>query len=146
MYRPCSLGRDLDQRAHVAVQLVLGAVVGVQGDGDRIPGGDHVSELSERLRPYDHVLDRLAGQVFRTAGGDLDDPVALGVSEALEGRVQRLARRDIDRRVGEALLLGPVEHLRVDLWRRDRHAVTPGFVGLQQNSNILDEAKLGARL
>src|SRR5262249_57861778 len=78
-------------------------------------------EGRERARPGDHVLDGLAGEVFGAAGGDLDDPVAAGLGEPLQRGVQRLARRHVDRRVGEAVLLGAVEHLRVDLWRRDRH-------------------------
>src|SRR5580692_5768770 len=115
------LGRDLDQRAHVPVQFVLWAVVGVQRDVDRVLGRHDLGEMRERHGPGDHVLDRLAGQVLGAPGGDLDDPVAAGLGEPPESCVQRLAGRHVDRRVGETVLLGVVEHLRVCLWRRDRH-------------------------
>ena len=78
-------------------------------------------ELRQRDRAGDHVLDAGAGQELGAAGGDLDDAVALGVGEPAQRGVERLARGHVDRRVGEAVLLGPVEHLGVDLGRRDRH-------------------------
>lgn len=77
-----ALRGDVQQRAYVAVQLVLGAVVGVQRDGDVVLGGDDVRELGERHRTGDHVLVVLAAQELRTTGGDLDDAVALGLGEA----------------------------------------------------------------
>ena len=80
-----------DQRAHVAVQLVHGAVVGVQGDVNRVFDGHAAGEVRERDRPGDHFLDGLAGEVLGAAGGDLDDPVAPGVGEPLQRGVQRLA-------------------------------------------------------
>ena len=49
--------RDRDQRAHVAVELVLRAVVGVQRDVDRVLRGDDVRELGQRDRAGHHVLD-----------------------------------------------------------------------------------------
>jgi hypothetical protein len=110
-----------DQRAHVGVQLVHRAVVGVQCDVDRVPGRDHARELGERDRAGDHVLDALPGQVLGASGGYLEDAIALGVGEAAERGVQRLARGHVDRRIGESVLFGPVEHLRVDVWGRDGH-------------------------
>ena len=96
---------ELDQRAHVAVQLVLGAVVGVEGDVDRVLGRDHVGELGQGDRAGDHVLEPLAGQERRPAGRDLDDAVAAGLGVTADGRVQALRGGHVDGRVGEAALL-----------------------------------------
>jgi hypothetical protein len=57
-------------------------VVGVQGDVDRVAGGDHVGELGQRGGAGHHVLDLLAGQEGRAAGRDLDDAVAACFGEA----------------------------------------------------------------
>ena len=94
-------GRDRQQRADVAVQLVLRAVVGVQRDGDRVLAGDDVGELGQRDRAGHHVLDAEPGGEFRTAGGELDDAVAAGVGEALEGGVDGL-RADVQLIAGKA--------------------------------------------
>jgi len=40
--------RDREQRSHVAVELVLRAVIGVQRDVDRVLGRHHVGELGQR--------------------------------------------------------------------------------------------------
>ncbi len=58
------LGRNGQQRADVGVELVLGAVVGVQRDGDRVFRGDDMSELGERHGAGDHVLDTQPGAEF----------------------------------------------------------------------------------
>ena len=115
------LGRGRDQRPHEAVELVLGAVVGVQRDVDRVVLGDLGGVRGERDRAADHVLDGRAGEVLGAAGGDLDDAVGPGVGEALQRGVQRLRRRDVDGREGERPGLGRVEHLGVVLGGGDRH-------------------------
>jgi hypothetical protein len=112
--------RQRHQRAHVAVQLVLRAVVGVQRDVDGVLGRDHVREVRQRHCARHHVLDR-ARQILGTAGRYLDDPVTAGLGETTQRGVQRLARGAVDRGEREAPLLGSVEHLRVDLWGRDWH-------------------------
>ena len=114
--------RERDQRADVAVQLVLGAVVGVQRDVHRVLLGDDVRELGQRDRAGDHVLDLGAGAELRAAGRELDDPVAPGVGEAAQGGVHRLRGRAVDRRIGEPALLRPADHVGVDLGGRDGHA------------------------
>ena len=124
-----ALDGDLQQRAHVPVQLVLRAVVGVQGDVDRVLRRDGHRELRERGRPGHHVLDAGARQIVRATGRYLDDAVALCLGEAAESSVERLAGGHVDSRVGEALLLGPVKHLRVDLGRRDRHGTESSRAG-----------------
>ena len=87
--------------------FVLRAVVGVQRDVDRVVLGDLVGVRGERDRAGDHVLDGRAGHVLGAAGGDLDDAVAAGLGEALQGGVQGLRRGDVDRRVGERALPSP---------------------------------------
>src|SRR5882757_6410 len=122
---------DLQQRADVAVQLVLGTVVGVQRDGDRVLLGDDVRELGERDRARHHVLAVLAAQELRAACGDLDDAVALRLCQPAQRGVQRLRGGDVDGRVGELAGLRPVEHVAVGLGGCDGHRVRSScFCGL----------------
>ncbi len=74
--------------------------------------------------PVTMSLTTGAGQVLGAAGGDLDDAVAPGLGESAQSGVQRLAGCHVDRRISETVLLGAVEHLGVDLWRRDRHGAS----------------------
>src|SRR4029453_13709342 len=60
------------------------------------------------------------------AGGDLDDAGATGLGVAADGRVEGLGGGHVDGRVGEAALLGPVEHLVVHVGAGDRHGDAPG--------------------
>ena len=110
-----------EQRPDEAVELVLGAVVGVQRDVDGVLLGDLVGVRRERERAGHHVLDGRAGEVLGAAGGDLDDAVAAGLGEALDRGVEGLRRRDVDRRVGEGAGLGAVQHLGVHLGGGDGH-------------------------
>src|SRR5690606_19769770 len=112
---------DRQQRPYEAVELVLRAVVGVQGHVDRVLFGHLGGVRRERHRTGDHVLHRGAGQVLRPAGGDLDDAVAVRVGEAAQRRVERLRGGHVDRRVRVPAGLGTVEHLGVDLGRGDGH-------------------------
>ena len=124
-----ALLRDLDERPHEAVELVLGAVVGVQRDEDVVLRRHHVRELGERDRAGDHVLDVQAGAELGTAGGELDDAIGPGIGEALDGRVDGLRGRAVDRRVGEALVAGPVEHVLVLFGSCDGHVVSSRVLG-----------------
>ncbi len=117
--------RDRDQRTHVRVQLVLGAVVGVQSDGDVVLGGNHMSELCERHCADDHVLDTEAGAELGTAGRELDDAVAARVGETLDGGVDGLGTHTVDCGKSELVFLRPAQHLGVDLGSCDRHGVIP---------------------
>ena len=84
--RPPALTRSVDrgeQRADEAVELVLGAVVGVQRDVDGVVLGHLVRVGRERERAGHHVLDRRAGEVLGAAGRHLHDAVAAGLGEAL---------------------------------------------------------------
>ena len=112
---------DLDEGPHVFVELVLGAVVGVQGDLDGVPGGHHVGVLGQRRGAHHHVGDLGARQVGGAARGDLNDAVAAGVGEALQRGVEGLRRADVDGRVGKGAGLRPIEHLRIGLRARNRH-------------------------
>ena len=81
-----------EQRTHEAVELVLGAVVGVQRDVHRVVLRHLLGERREGQRTAHHVLDRMAREVVGATGRDLDDAVGAGVGEALDGRVERLRR------------------------------------------------------
>ena len=100
---PDALDRDRQQRADEAVQLVLGAVVGVQRDVDGVVLRHLGGVRREGHRAGDHVLDGRAGEVLRTTGGDLDDAVAPGLGETGERGVERLRGGDVDRREREGL-------------------------------------------
>lgn len=69
-----TLLRDGQQRAHVGVQLVLGAVVGVQCDGDVVLGGHDMRELGERHGTGHHVLDTQTRAELGSTGGELMMP------------------------------------------------------------------------
>ena len=79
-----------DERAHEGVELVLGAVVGVQRNGDAVLLGDDVSELGQRHGAGHHVFDPQARAELGTAGGKLNDSVGSGIGEALDGGVDRI--------------------------------------------------------
>ena len=102
-----ALGAEHQQRTHVLVQVVLGAVVGVQGDVHRVLVGDRVRELGEGHGPGDHVLGVLAGRELRAAGRELHDAVALSFGEAAHGGDDRLRRGAVHGRVGESRLPWP---------------------------------------
>jgi hypothetical protein len=118
-------GRDGQQRLDVGVQLVLRTVVGVQCDGDRVLGGDDVSELGQRDGARHHVLDAQTGAEFGSAGGELDDAVTAGIGETLERGVDALGADAVDGRERKGVLLGSTQHLRVDLGRCDGHLDVP---------------------
>jgi len=106
---------DGQQRTDEAVQLVLGTVIGVEGDVDGIILRDLLGEGCEGRGTSNLVLDRRTREVLGTAGGNLDDAIGPGFGEALQSGIQRLGRADIDGRVGKLALLGPVDHLGIDL-------------------------------
>jgi hypothetical protein len=85
-----ALGRYRQQRPDVGVELVLRAVIGVQGDGDRVLLGDDVRELGQRHRAGDHFLDPETRGELGAARRELDDAVAARVGETLQRGVDRL--------------------------------------------------------
>ena len=95
--------------------VLLGAVVGVQGDGDAVVLGNLVGVGGEGQRAGDAVLDGGAGAVFGTADGHLDDAVGLGLGEALEGGGDGLGRGHVNRGVGELAIPCAIQHLCIDL-------------------------------
>ena len=113
--------RDRQQRPDVGVELVLGAVVGVQRHGDRVLLGDDVRELGERDRTGHHLLDAETGGELGPAGRELDDAVAARIREALDGGVDGFRAHAVDGGKREGMLLGPAEHLGVDLGCCDGH-------------------------
>ena len=139
------LDGDVEQRPDEAVELVLGAVVGVQRDVDRVVLRDLGGVRRERDRAGDHVLDRRAGEVLRTAGRDLDDAVGARLGEALERGVQGLRRRDVDGRERERARLGGVQHLGVLLGGGDGHGrSSSGGVGRLSPTLVATHRSAGA--
>lgn len=88
--------RGGQQRQYEGIQLVLRAVVGVQGDVDPVVLGDFPGEGHKAQGARGHVLDRSAGEVGGATGGNLDDAVGLGFGKAADGRVQGLGAGDVD--------------------------------------------------
>ena len=80
------LGLEGQERADPGVEVLLGAVVRVDRDGDAVALGDLGRVRGEGERAGDAVLDGRAGGVLGASDGHLDDAVALSLSEALEGR------------------------------------------------------------
>ena len=60
----------------------------------------------------------------RPPGGNLDDPVALALGQPFQDGVGRGQGGDVDGRVGETPLPGPVEHFTVGLIIGNRHKVS----------------------
>ncbi len=87
---------------NVRVDFLGLAVVGVEGEVDRIALSDDVGEFGQGRSARWHVFDLGARQELGSAGADLHDPVRFRLGESGEGTVERLAAGDVDRRVGEA--------------------------------------------
>lgn len=121
-------GLDLEEGADPGVDVLLGAVVGVQSHGDAVVLGDLGRVGSEGQRAGDAVLDGGAGAVFGAANGHLEDTVGLGLGEALEGGGDGLGRGHVDRGVGELAIPCAIQHLCVDLRGCDRHLEPPNRV------------------
>ena len=97
------IGLMCEQRSHPFVQILLGAVIGVQGDGDvRVLRGDLVCKSGQGQRSGDTVVDADAGKVCGCADGHLDDAVGFGIREPLQRGVQRLRAGHVDGRVSVA--------------------------------------------
>ena len=90
----------LEERSDEAVHAVGGAVVGVQGDVDRILTADDAGEIGEGDRAQRHVLVRLPGGELAPAVADLQDPIRAGLAQALEGSHDRGRGGDVDGRAG----------------------------------------------
>ena len=85
------IGLMREQRTHPLIQILLGAVVGVQGDGDvRVFRSHFMCESRQCQRAGNAIIDPYAGDVSRASHGNLDDAVGLGVCEALQCGIQRL--------------------------------------------------------
>ena len=112
-----------EQRPHPLVQILLGAVVGVQGHGDvRITCCHFVRERGEGERSDHTVVHALAGEIGGTAHGHLDDAVGFSFGEALQRRVQRLRARHIDRGIRVSAAAGGIQHLGITFRCCDSHA------------------------
>src|SRR5262245_23323914 len=72
------------------VELLWGAMVGVERNPDARFAGDLMRQVGERPRSDRAIANGGARHVCRTAGRQLDDPVGLGLGKSAERRVQRL--------------------------------------------------------
>ena len=115
------LGLDLHEGTDPRVDVLLGAVVRVQGDGDAVVLRNLGCVGGESEGAGDAVLDRRARGVLGAADGDLDDAIGLGLSEALDCCGNGLRRGDVDRGVGELACLRAIQHFGVDLRGCDGH-------------------------
>ena len=95
-----------EQRADPAVQVLLGAMVGVQRDRDvRVALRHLVRECGERERPDRH----------------LDDAVGLGLGESLQRGVERLRAGHVDRGIGVSAVAGGIQHFGIAFGSCDSH-------------------------
>ena len=118
-----TLLRDGNERVDVFIQLLLLAMVSVQGHVNRVTLSDDVGVLRKSNRTSHHVLHRLSGGVLGTTGGDLDDTVGTGLGEPLQSSIESLGGGHVDGRVREAFFLRAVDHLAVDFGCCDGHVV-----------------------
>jgi hypothetical protein len=114
--------RFCEKRPDERVELVRGAVIGVERDEDAVVTRDLVGEGRERPRPALAVTDGGAGNVRRTAGRQLQDAVGFGLGEAPQRGVQSFGGAHVDRWVRVAARRGGVEHVRVLLGVGNAHA------------------------
>jgi hypothetical protein len=112
-----------DKGKDEAVEGVLGAVVGVEGDGNGVVLGYLGDERGGGEGARRAVLDRVAGEVIRTTSGHLNDAVGAGLGQSLQDGVDGGRRRNVDRGVGKAIGLGFGQHLGILLWGCDGHCV-----------------------
>lgn len=96
-------------------------MVGVECDEDIVFFGEGVNRIGEDDGTFDGIIDGGAGCELAASGGNLDDPVGLGLGEGAEGSVDGGERGDVDGRVGVAAFLGGIEHGGVLFWRGDWH-------------------------
>ena len=129
-------GLDLEEGTDPGVDVLLGAVVGVQSHGDAVVLGDLVGVGGEGQRAGDAVLDGGAGAVLGAADGHLDDAVGLGLGEALESGGDGLGRGHVNRGVGELAIPCAIQHLCVDLRGCDRHLEPPNRVTVLSRSIV----------
>ena len=93
---------------------LLGAVVGVEDDGDTVDGGDAADVVGGGDTTSDGgvlaiVGDTLTGEVSGTTVRDLEDDGALGVTGSLEGRNDDGGGSNVHSRNGKVLLLSVLE-------------------------------------
>lgn len=93
---------------------LLGAVVGVEDDGDTVAGSDATDVVGGGDTASDGgvlavVGDTLTGEVSGTTVGDLEDDGGFGVTGSLEGRDDDRGRSDVHSRNSEVVLLSILE-------------------------------------
>jgi hypothetical protein len=90
-------------------QKLLGAVVGVQDDGDTVGGSDRADVVGSRNGTSNRsslvsVAHTLAGEVSGTTLGHLDDDGGLGITSSLQRSNDGGGRSDVDGRHSELVL------------------------------------------
>lgn len=95
---------------------LLGAVVGVEDDGDTVGGGDAADVVGSGDTTSDRgvlaiVGDTLTGEVSGTTVGDLEDDGGLGVTGSLEGRDDDRGRSDVHSRNSKVVRLSVLEEI-----------------------------------
>ena len=117
------------QRPHPLVQILFGAMIGVQRHGDaRIARGHFVCERGERERSDHAIVYALSREIGRSAHGHLDDAVGFRFGEALQRGIQRLCARHVDRRIGIPATARGIQHLGITFRCCDSHgSIMPLF-------------------
>jgi hypothetical protein len=108
-------------------EQLLGAVVGVEDNGDAVGWGESADILGTGDGTSDGsglvlVVNALAGEVGSTTLRELEDDGRLGVTGSLESSDDGRGRGNVDGGDGEALLLGVLEEV--------QHIVTDDDTGL----------------
>ena len=110
-----ALCRDSQQRTNELIESVLGAVVGVEGDGNAVVLGHAGDVLRQSHSASFHILNVHTGAELGTAGSELDDAVGLSIRKALQGGVDGLCGGAVDGRKSVAAFLCLLQHLGIRL-------------------------------
>ncbi len=111
-----------EQRTHPFVQILLGAVVGVQCDGDvRIFRGHLMCECGERERADHAIVHALAGEIGRSAHRYLNDAVGFRVRESLQCGIEGLRAGHIDRWISVPPTACGIQHFGITFRSCDSH-------------------------
>jgi hypothetical protein len=117
------------QRPQERVHVRRRTVVGVQRDGHRVALRQLAGERCERARARQGILRRTR-EIASSADRDLHYAVRAGFRKPAHRGVERLRRRDIDRRQRVASVGGAVEHRQVLVRaRQHRRIIARDFDG-----------------
>ena len=117
-----ALAGGFEKRLEEALDFLRVAVVGVESDEDVVFLGENVDGFGQNDGPECGVVDIETGSELAATGGNLDDPVGIGIGEGLQGAVGGGDGSDVDGRVGVSAFLGGIEHGTVLCWCGDWHS------------------------